>query len=135
MPGLISSAEAASIRDALSVFRVHTATITPMVAGSPDAENNVTYAPGTPVTGVACKYRAEDRVRVEETGQTLVSVPTITLAHDQAIAVGSRVSNVQNSEGVVLFVGPAVVDYIVPSAGLGPTLKKKAVLRFGDVTV
>lgn len=133
MAGLISPAEATSLRSALSVFRVHSATITPRVAGAADGENDVTYSDGTPVTGVACKYRAEDRVTIDETGQTLVSVPTLTVAHDQSVAVGATVSNVQDSDGAVLFAGPARVEYIVAAAGLGPTLKKRLVLRGSDV--
>lgn len=132
MTGLITAAQAGPIREQLAVFRVHTCTVTPRVAGPPDGENNVTYTDGTPVTGVACKYRAEDRVRIDETGQTLVSVPTVTVAHDLAIAVGSKVSNVQDSDGAVLLAGPAVVEYVVPAAGFGPTLKKRCVLRAGD---
>lgn len=132
MPALISDAQAASIRSALSVFLTHTATITPKTAGAANDWGEDTATDGTPVTGVACKYKAEDRVVIDESGRTLVSVPTITLAHDQTIAVGSSVSNVQDSQGVVLLAGPARVDYIVASAGFGPTLKKRAVLHAGD---
>lgn len=133
MAGLISSADAVGIRAALAVFLVHTCVLTPRVASTPDGENDVTYTAGTPVTGVACKYIAEDRVRLDDAGRTLVSVPTLTVAAGQTIAPGATVSNVQDSEGTVLLAGPATVEYVVASAGLGPTLKLVAVLRAGDV--
>lgn len=133
MTALISDAVATLARTQLVRFLVHAATLTPRVAGTADSEGNIPYTDGTPVTGVACKYVAEDRVTIDNGGQTLVSVPTLTVAWDQTVAAGSKVGNVQDSDGTVLLVGPATVQYVVASAGLGPTLKKKLVLRFGDV--
>lgn len=130
---LIAATEAAGIRTALSVFFVHRCTVTPVSAGSADAWGQDTETDGTPVTAVPCKYRAEDRVVIEETGQTLVSVPTVTVAHDLAVSAGDKVSNVQDAAGVVLFAGPARVEFIVHSAGLGYSMKKRLVLRGADV--
>jgi hypothetical protein len=133
MASLIGAGITSLARTQLARFRVHSFTLTPRTAGAVDGENNATSTPGSPVTGVACKYVAEDRVLIQATGQTLVSVPTLTVAHDLSVAAGSQASNVQDSDGVVIFVGPATVEYIVPAAGLGPTLKKKLVLRGADV--
>jgi hypothetical protein len=135
MSGLISSAEAVGLRDALSVFMVHTYSRTPRVAGAEDNHGNETEADGTAVTGVACKYRASDRVRVDIDGALVLRAPTLTVAHDDPLTDGDQVSNVQDSEGVVLLAGPVTVGPAVHSAGLGPTLKKKFALRGVEVTL
>lgn len=133
MTDLISPPLATFARTKLAQFLVHSCTITPRIAGAADGENNVTYSDGTPVTGVACKYVARDRVVIQATGQTLLSVPTVTVAYDQTVALGSIISNIQASGGVVLLAGPAVVEEIEASAGFGPVLKKTLVLRGADV--
>jgi len=129
MAGLISTAEAPAIRDALGLFRVHTATITPRTdSGADDAWSNPVITDGTPVTAIPCKFRADDRVRLDEHGNLVIKAPTLTVAHDLSVSIGAVVTNVQNSEGVVLLAGPATVEYIVSSSGLGPALKKRLVL-------
>jgi hypothetical protein len=135
MAGLISSAEAIGIRDALSVFLTHTYTRTPMLAGAADSENSVTYTTGTPVTAVPCKYRASDRVQVEISGALVLRAPTLSVAHDDPLKAGDQISNIKDSEGVVLLAGPVTAGPAVHSAGLGPTLKKKFVLRGAEVTI
>lgn len=134
-PGLIGSAEAVGIRTALSVFRVHLATITPVSAGAEDAHGNATRVPGTPRTGVACKYRADDRVRVDEGGTLILRAPTLTLAHDDVIDEGDLISDIRDSEGVVLVAGPLEIGPPAYSAGLGPSLSKKLILRSAEVTL
>lgn len=133
MPALISSSIADLVRTQLERFLVHTCTITPMTLSGVDEEFNDVYVAGAPLTDVPCKYNAEDQVRITETGQTLVSVPTVSFAHDQVIDQHSIVSAIEDSDGNVLMAGPAAVDYITSSAGFGPSLKKRAVLRAGDV--
>lgn len=132
MAGLIGAAEVAGIRTALSVFLTHTYTRTPVSESADDV-----YGPGrtegAAVTGQPCKYRAEDRLRLADGDRVTVSVPTLTVAHDDPLDVGDLVSNVQDSTGAVLLVGPLTVETMVASAGLGPTLKKRAVLRGGDI--
>lgn len=132
MAGLISATEAPSIRDALNLFLVHTCTFTPITDGSVDSENVPASTPGSAVTGVACKYRASDRVRLDEGGTTTVLTPTLKVAHDSVVATGGLISNVQNSTGVVLLAGPVTVGSRTNSDGLGPTLSKRFVLRGAD---
>lgn len=115
------------------MFLSHTCTIAARVTGAVDGENNATYTWPTPVNNVPCKYRAVDRVRRDDLGAVIVNVPTITVAHDFVINPGDRVSNIVASDGAVLQAGPLFVDYVQPSAGLGPVLKKRVVLRGGDV--
>ena len=137
MAGLISSAEATGIRAALALFRVHTYTRTPVTAGAEDAHGDVTYTRGTPVTGVACKYVADETVRVirDAGGATIVTVPTLTVAHDDPLDENDLVSNVQNSEGGVLLADTVEVGALISSDGLGPALSKKFMLRAVRVTV
>jgi hypothetical protein len=137
MVGLISSAEAPSIRAALGLFLVHTYTRTPVTEGADDAHGNAAETPGTPVTGVACKYRSEDRVRIrnDDGGATIVRAPSLTVAHDDPLDETDTVSNIRDSEGTVLLAGPIQVGAPVPSAGLGPVLLKKFILRGAEATV
>jgi hypothetical protein len=141
MAGLISSAEAVSIRDALSVFLVHRCVLTPQEVpvldgdGNPvlDDWGNPTYTTGTPVEDVPCRYRAEDTVRIDDQGTVLRRLPTLTVAHDLSVTVNDTVTDVTDSDGAVLLDGPAVVEAIVASAGFGPTLQKRLVLRASGV--
>src|SRR5688572_5402605 len=137
MPGLISSAEAVGVREALDVFMVHTYTRTPLTAGTEDAHGDATQTPGTPVTDVPCKYRPDARIRVrnDEGGVTFVRTPALTVAHDDPLDDTDSVSNIRDSEGTVLLAGPIQVGAPVPSAGLGPLLKKTFVLRGAEVGV
>ena len=130
MAGLLSSAEATAVRAALGLVRVHTCTLTASAAPSgTDAWGNPVAADGTPQTAVPCKYRADDRVRIDEQGNLILRAPTVTVAHDVTVAAGDRVSAITDSDGTVLLAGPAVVEMIVRAAGLGPSLKKRLVLR------
>jgi hypothetical protein len=133
MAGLISAADATAIRSALSVFLVHTATITPISQGAEDTWGDTTDTPGTARTGVACKYVPEETLRIDETGRVLRDVPTLTVAHNDAIAEGDRVSNVQDAGGTVISAGPLVVQTVIAPAGLGYALKKVAVLAGATV--
>lgn len=125
MPGLISAAEAAGVRTALSAFLTHTLTRTPVTAGADDAHGNDTSTLGTPVTGLACKFRVQNRVVRDETGITIVSTPTLKVAHDSPLATGDLVSNIQNSDGVVLIAGPLTVGVALNSDSLGPALSRR----------
>lgn len=136
MPALITAADATSIRAALGLFLVHTYTRQPMTSGADDAHGNATQTAGTPVTGVACKYVSEARVRVrnDEGGTTIVRAPTLTVAHDDPLDETDLVSNITASDGAVLLAGPIQVGPPVHSAGFGPVISKRFLLRGGEVT-
>jgi hypothetical protein len=133
VPALISSADATAIRSALSVFFVHTCTITPITQGAEDTWGETADSTGTARTAVACKYIPEETLRVDETGRVLRDVPTLLVAHDDAIAEGDRVSNVQDAAGAVISAGPLTVETVIAPAGFGYALKKIAVLRGATV--
>lgn len=144
MPGLISAQEAVGVRQALALFLVHTATVTatevPTVPPTVDDWGNPITVDGTPVANVPCKYKAQDSVNVGDvvfgpSGVVTRRVPTLTVAHDLPVTVNDEVSAITDSTGTVLLAGPAIVEAIIPSAGLGPVLNKKLVLRAsGTVT-
>ena len=87
---------------------------------------------GATTTAQPCRYRAQDRLRTDDGARVIVSTPTITVPHNDPIVSGDLVSDVRDSNGVLLFAGPAAVETVEASAGLGPTLQKRAVLRAGD---
>ena len=128
---LISSGTAASIRRVFQDMMAHTYTLTPYTSGSDDGYGS-TQTAGTPVTGKKCSYRQTRRLRLTEGDRVTVDTPTLTVPHDDVIKVGDEVSDVRDSDGQVLLVGPVRVETIEASAGLGPTLQKRAVLRGGD---
>lgn len=131
MPGLISAGTTTQLRRTFDRLLGHRYTRTPAVVGADDAYGSTTTY-GTPVTALPCRYRATDRLRFEQGVMMTVSTPVITVPHDDAIKVGDEVSNIQDSNGVVLAAGPLTVETVEASAGLGPTLQKRAVLRGGD---
>jgi hypothetical protein len=134
---LISTAEAPAIRADFARFFVHTYTRTSRVAsGTEDAHGDAEQSETT-TTGAPCKYVSEARVRVrnDEGGVTIVRAPTLTVAHDDPLDETDLVSNVQASDGTVLLSGPIQVGPPVHSAGFGPPLVKRFVLRGAEVTV
>lgn len=133
MPGLIDAAEADAIRSDLSVFFVHTCTITPITQGSEDAWHDTADTAGTPRTGVACKYVPEETLRIDETGRILRDVPTLRLAYDDAISEGDLVSNVRDAANTVISAGPLTVQTVIAPAGLGYALRKIAILSGATV--
>jgi hypothetical protein len=133
MTALISTAIATLARTQLGRFRVHTATITPSTEGTEDIYFDAADTPGTPRTGVACKYVPADTLRVDDDGRVTSRAPTLMVAYDDALAVGDRVSNIVDADGTVLAAGPLVVQSIVPAAGLGYSLKRTAILAGAGV--
>jgi hypothetical protein len=134
---LITTAEATGIRAALALFLVHQYDRTSRTAsGTEDAHGNANQTSVT-TTGVACKYVSEARVRVrnDEGGVTIVRAPTLTVAHDDPLDETDTVSNVRASDGTVLLAGPIQVGPPVFSAGFGPVIQKRFILRGGEATV
>lgn len=131
MPALISAGTAASIRRVFNSMMSHTYTLTPYTSG-PDDGYGSTPTPGTPVSGKKCSYRQQRQLRFIDGTRLTIDTPTLTVPHDDPIKVGDEVSNVRDTNGVMLMAGAATVEVIEPSAGLGPTLQKRALLRGGD---
>lgn len=130
--GLISAGTTTQLRRTFDSLLAHTYTLTPRTSGADDGYGS-SLTEGAPVADKPCRYRATDRLRLENGSRITVSTPVLTVPHDDPIAVNDLVSNVQDSEGTVLLAGPIAVESIEASAGLGPTLQKRAVLRGGDV--
>lgn len=133
MPALISSSLASLARTQLGRFRVHTATVTPITQGAEDTWGDTADTAGSARSGVACKYLPADTLRVDDDGRVTSRAPTLTVAYDDALAVGDLVSNIQDADGTVLAAGPLTVQSIIPAAGLGYSLKKTAVLSGAGV--
>jgi hypothetical protein len=133
VPALISEAKAGSLRIKFARFFVHTCTITPITQGAEDTWGETADTTGTARTAVACKYVPEETLRVDETGRVLRDVPTLMVAHDDAIAEGDRVSNVQDAASTVISAGPLTVETVIAPAGFGYALKKIAILRGATV--
>lgn len=132
MAGLISAGTTAQLRRTFDSLLAHTYSRTPVTSAGDDGYG-ATTTPGTTVTGQTCRYRPADRLRLDNGDRVTVSVPTLTVPHDDPISVGDLVSDVRDSDGVVLLAGPLAVESVEASAGLGPTLQKRAVLRGGDI--
>lgn len=131
---MISSGEAAQLRAEMArVSFPHTLTRTPITAGAEDSEGNATRVLGTPVTGLPCRYRAEETLRTDEGGRTTIYRPNLSIPHDSPLAVGDLVSAIKTSDGVVLLAGPLTVERIEPIAAFGPTLAQRAYLAAGEV--
>lgn len=134
MPGLISASEAASIREALDLFLVHTYARVPVDQTGADQGYGPTDVERTPVAGLPCKYAAETRIRLAGGDRVLVNVPTLTVPASDVTKVGDEVQNVADSDGTLMLAGPIRVYDVQASAGLGPTLKKRLILQGGDIT-
>lgn len=125
MAGLISAAEAAGIREALSVFYVHTYTRVRASSGAEDGWGDETATDGTPTTSLPCKYRQSNQAVRTDLGVTLVGTPTLKVPSDDPLTTGDTVKDIRNSEGTVLLAGPLTVGVPLSSDGLGPSLGKR----------
>lgn len=92
-----------------------------------DAWGNPTYTDGATVTGLPCVYLSSRRLVTREQGSVVVDVPTLTVYHDDTLAVGDIVSNITDRDGRVLVVS-AVVDTFDPAAEAGASVLKIATL-------
>ena len=132
MPGLISAGTTAQLRRTFDALLAHTYDLTPMSSGGTDDGYGPTQTPGAVVAGRPCRYRAVQRLRLNNGDRVQVLTPTLTVPHDDPIKPDDEVSNVRDADGVLLLAGPLTVETVEASAGLGPTLQKRAVLRGGD---
>ena len=90
--------------------------------GNPQAAN------ATVATGLPCLYQASRRLRTDDGGSVIVDTPTLTVPHDDPLAVGDYVQAVTDKDGTVL-VAYAVVESVDPAAEAGASVLKVAVLR------
>ena len=90
--------------------------------GNPQATN------ATTVTGLPCLYLSSRRLRTDDGGSVVVDTPTLTVPHDDPLAVGDFVQAVTDKDGAVL-VAYAVVESFDPAAEAGASVLKVAVLR------
>ncbi len=126
--------QAAGLRASFATLLWHRYDRIPVTAGS-DTGYGPTPTEGTTVTGLACRYEAQERVRLRDGDSVRVTVSTLQIAYDSPLVAGDLVANVRESaSGPVLIAGPIEVEEIEAEASLGPTLFKTAVLRGGDVT-
>lgn len=88
---------------------------------------------GTPTSGLPCLYQSSRRLVVRDEGTVLLDVPTLTVYHDDPLAVGMKVTNVLDRDGTVL-VAAAVVESFDPAAEAGASALKIAVLGSATAT-
>jgi hypothetical protein len=108
-----------------------------VIASTPvlDDEDDPTYDDwGNPittdtaiVTTLPCLYQSQRRLRTDENGSVLVDVSTLTVAHDDPLAVGDLVTSVTDRAGTAL-VASATVESFDPNAEAGASVMKVAVL-------
>lgn len=84
-------------------------------------------ADGATTSGLPCLYQSSRRLVARDEGAVVLDVPTLTVYHDDALAVGDRVVSVTDNEGRVL-VASAVVSAFDPAAEAGASVFKVAVL-------
>jgi hypothetical protein len=96
---LLSDADIQSSRAALEILLTHSCTLTPMVDGAEDAHGDIPSVPGSPQTGVRCRFETVQRAVRDQTGVTLFSVPTLSVSATLAIAIGDQISAVTDQLG------------------------------------
>lgn len=125
MPGLISTAEAVSIREALAVFFTHTYVRIARSDGAEDAWGDETTTDSAPSAALPCKYRVSTQAVRTDIGVTLVGTPTLKVPTSDPLTTGDVVRDIRNSEGTVLHAGPLTVGVSLTSDGFGPNLSKR----------
>jgi hypothetical protein len=129
---LIREGEARLLRRDIARGFVHTYSRTPTTEGAEDPWFEAGNTAGTVQTGRPCRYSPTERLRSDERGIVTISQPSIAIPHDDALAVGDRVSSILDAGGVVLLAGSLTVESVEPIAAGGYVLSKRAVLRGGE---
>jgi hypothetical protein len=73
-----------------------------------------TYNFATPVAGIPCFYAVSEVPVVTPQGLIRFNLPTMTLAFDDPVEVGDRVTNIITADGTVLVIGPVVIESLQP---------------------
>lgn len=103
-------------------------------SGTPlkDDWNRPVTAPGAPSDPAPCLYESRTRLVADESGRRLIVQPTLSVYHDDPLAPGDEIVEVQDADGrVILAYG--VVDAFDPLSEPGGLVVKEALLR--DVIV
>lgn len=127
---LLSARLPAMVRAAMRPLLTHTysrVVVTPSETADTWGNPDVTDSDETTTTGLPCLYLSTRRLRTTEAGSMMVDVSTLTVPHDDPIAVGDRVTNVLDRDGTVL-VAAATVESFDPNAEAGASVLKVCVL-------
>lgn len=123
----------------------HTYTRTPVSYGARDRWSRRTGTPGTPETGVRCRYVDRAHVRKSDGGQMVIAQPPVTggtlafltvltVLPDDPLQVGDIVSDIRDrASGRVLLAGPVHVETDIAHAGWGETTLRMVVLEGAPV--
>lgn len=127
---VLSTAELAEFQAYVTLALVHKYTLTPVVAGSVDAWNMAqpTY-PGPAQTDLPCNYLSDGALTTRDKGVTQLDDPTILIPVADTIKVGDKVTNIKDSNNVVVLAGPLYVQYVAMAMGFGPLTNRIATLR------
>lgn len=130
MPALISAGGAAAARRALATTLVHAYDRTPITATTVDGDEVAQL--GASVLGIACRYEANGQTARDASGRVTILGPSLTVLHDDPLAVGDLVSAIRNSDAALLVPGPLVVLRRTDDDPLGVTLQKVFELHGAD---
>lgn len=103
----------------------------PVVPAADDAEGNPVVENSATTSDLPCLYQSSRRLLIRSEGPILVDVPTLTVYHDDDLAVGDRIVSVTDREGTIL-VSSASVESFDPAAEAGASVLKIGVLRMAE---
>src|SRR6516162_9170914 len=69
---------------------------------------------GSPVAGIPCFYQVNEVAIARPDGLTTLNRPELTLGFDDPIQIGDLVSNIVTQDGLMLVVGPLLVESLQP---------------------
>lgn len=95
---------AARAAELLSRVFIHTCTITPVVSAGPDADNQVTWTTGAPVSGQPCRMRDLSRQEVIDATEqgTLIYTDSLLVPLSAPVDQRYRVGDVRDTLGQVV---------------------------------
>jgi hypothetical protein len=141
MPGQVMSAGLTrSVRGIVRIGFAHTYTRTPVAAPSgKDLFARQAGTPGTPITGLPCRYVQRTQLQQRPDGRIVAISPpaiggervveTLALPYDDLLKIGDLVGDVRDRSGRVLLAGPVPVQAVSDVASFGEVTGRIAVLR------
>jgi hypothetical protein len=109
-PGLLDNMRRETRR-----FLLHSYTrVARLSAGALDSWGQATYNFAGPVNNIPCFYAVKEVPIVTPEGLTTLNLPVLTLGFDDPAQVGDLVQNIQTTDGVLLVLGPVLIESLQP---------------------
>lgn len=125
---MLSSGEIQGYMDLIPYALVHKYTKSAVVAGTVDTWKMAQPTYPVTVTDIPCNYLSAGTLTRRDRSVSMIETPTIMIPATDNLKVGDKVTNIKDSNGLVVVVGPLYVTEVETAMGFGPVTNYIATL-------